>query len=118
MNALINLKGEVKNCELTFYIPKSCCDPYGGYSPNEVCEKYNVEAVCSISDEISNCHIKMARNRNEEPFLWIHVKDPLAVIKPICNVKVEIAYTFSILGWIKFGLVKLYRFIRAKKPSL
>lgn len=108
MNGVIKLGGEIKKCNVTFYLPKEFVNRHGAFILPE-----NSEYDCLVDFKNKDVHdtcLKVAQGR--KAMVWITPKTIFSVVNPTSNVEVVVTRNLTALGWIGLAFVKAYRAVK------
>lgn len=61
------------------------------------------------NEKFENVEIYTNSSKTDKAEVQIITKDFTAIIKPICNVEVEIVRSYNLFQWIAFGALSFYR---------
>lgn len=108
MNGVIKLGGEIKKCNVTFYLPKEFVNRDGAFILPE-----NSEYDCLVDLKNKDVHdtcLNFAQGRKAT--VWIELNAILSSASPVCNVDLVVTRNLTALGWIGLAFVKAYRSVK------
>lgn len=110
MKALIKLDGEIKECDVTYYLTSEYVDVG---DDGVVSIPVNPDFDCLVDVKTQKMHDVCHKfAQGESNLVWIKPTSIFSVVKPVCNVEVVITRDLTIFGWIGLALVKAYRFVK------
>lgn len=108
MKAMIELGGVITNSKIYFSVPK-CLSTDFGVNLVKVHE-FGFDCFAHMSNEkFENVEIYTNSSKSDKAEVQIITTDFTAIIKPICNVEVEIIRSYNTFQWVAFGALSVYR---------